>query len=37
MIVADASTLILLARIGHLELLREAVGEREVWIPEAVA
>lgn len=36
MIVADASTLILLARIGHLELLREAVGEREVWIPEAV-
>jgi len=35
MIVSDATALILLARIGRLELLREVVGE--VWIPEAVA
>ena len=30
MIVADATALILLARIGRLELLREVLGE--VWI-----
>jgi len=35
MIVSDSTALILLARIGRLELLREVVGE--VWIPEAVA
>ena len=34
-VVADATALILLARVGRLHLLREVLGE--VWIPEAVA
>ena len=34
-VVADATALILSARIGRLELLREVLGE--VWIPEAVS